>query len=68
MRKWSAKLEKKVFSLQCLLHTYLRIVHTELKVAKQKMKDENSRRKKDEAISALLHRWSDDILPNWEAM
>lgn len=41
---------------------------TELKVAKQKMKDENSRRKKDETISTQLHRWSNDILPNWEAM
>ena len=43
-------------------------VFTELKVAKQKVKDENSRRKKDEAASTLLHRWSNDILPNWEAM
>jgi len=43
-------------------------VLTELMVAKQKLKDENTRRKKDEAVSTLLHRWSNDILPNWEAM
>lgn len=45
-----------------------RHVKTELKVAKQKLKDESSRRKKEEEISNLLHRWSDDILPNWDTM
>jgi len=40
----------------------------ELKVAKQKMKEEQSRRKKDEITSAQLHRWSTEILPHWETM
>jgi len=46
----------------------IHIVFVELKVAKQKLKEEQSRRKKDEITSAQLHRWSAEILPHWETM
>ena len=70
MKLWSAKLGKKV-CVETLRDVYvcLRIfLFTELMVAKQKLKDESIRRQKDEAVSTLLHRWSNDILPNWETM
>jgi len=50
------------------VHSYPLCLFVELKVAKQKMKEEQSRRKKDEITSAQLHRWSTEILPHWETM